>query len=64
MAVVPAYLLWITVTCAIIWFMIVVMPANIAKAPGQGWTVQIIMGIMLILNFLFIWDFIKMRKEP
>jgi carbon starvation protein len=63
MAVVPAYLLWITVTCAIIWFMIVVMPANIAKAPGQGWTVQVIMGIMLLLNFLFIFDFIKMRKK-
>lgn len=62
MAVVPAYLLWITVTCAIIWFMIVVMPANIAKAPGQGWTVMAIMGIMLILNFIFIFDFFKMRK--
>jgi carbon starvation protein len=63
MAVVPAYLLWITVTAAIVWFMIVVMPDNIAKSPGQGWTVQIIMAIMLIANGLFIWDFIKMRKE-
>lgn len=63
MAVVPAYLLWITVTCAIIWFMIVVQPANIAKAPGQGWTIQIIMAIMLILNFIFIFDFYKMRKK-
>jgi carbon starvation protein len=63
MAVIPAYILWVTVTAAIIWFMIVVMPSNIAKAPGQGWTVQIIMGIMLLLNFLFIFDFIKMRNE-
>jgi carbon starvation protein len=63
MAVVPAYFLWVTVTAAIIWFMYVVMPANIAKAPGQGWTVQIIMGIMLVLNFLFIYDFIKMRGK-
>jgi carbon starvation protein len=63
MAVVPAYLLWITVTCAIVWFMIVVMPDNIAKAPGQGWTMQTIMAIMLVLNFLFIFDFIKMRKK-
>jgi hypothetical protein len=38
------------------------MPDNIAKNPGQGWTVQIIMGIMLILNLLFIWDFIRLRK--
>lgn len=62
MAVVPAYFLWVTVTSAIIWFMIVVMPANIAKAPGQGWTVMAIMAIMLILNLTFIYDFIKMRK--
>jgi len=63
MAVVPAYILWVTVTAAIIWFMIVVMPTNIAKAPGQGWTVQIIMGIMLVMNFLFIYDFIKSRGK-
>jgi hypothetical protein len=43
--------------------MAVVMPANIAKAPGQGWTVQIIMGIMLIMNVIFIVDFVKSRKK-
>ncbi len=64
MAVIPAWLLWITVTAAIIWFMAVVMPGAIAKSPGQGWTVQIIMGIMLILNILFIVDFTKSRKQP
>ncbi len=63
MAVIPAWLLWITVTAAIIWFMAVVMPGAIAKSPGQGWTVQIIMGIMLILNVLFIVDFTKSRKQ-
>jgi carbon starvation protein len=63
MAVVPAWLLWITVTAAIVWFMYVVMPGAIAKSPGQGWTVQIIMGIMLILNILFIVDFMKSTKK-
>jgi len=63
MAVAPAWLLWITVTCAIIWFMSVVMPGAIAKAAGPGWTVQIILGIMLLLNVLFIVDFVKMRKK-
>lgn len=63
MAVVPAWLLWITVTAAIIWFMSVVMPGAIAKDPGPGWTVQIIMGIMLILNVLFIVDFTKSTKK-
>jgi carbon starvation protein len=63
MAVAPAWVLWFTVTFAIIWFMWVVMPGAIAKAPGQGWTVQIIMGIMLLLNILFIVDFVKMGKK-
>ena len=63
MAVIPAWFLWFTVSAAIIWFMAVVMPANIAKAPGQGWTVQIIMGIMLIMNVIFIVDFVKSRKK-
>ncbi len=63
MAVAPAWVLWVTVTFAIIWFMWVVMPGAIAKAPGQGWTVQIIMGIMLLLNILFIVDFVKMKKK-
>ena len=62
MATIPAMLLWVTVTAAIIWFMYVVMPDNIAKNPGQGWTVQIIMGVMLVLNTIFIWDFLKLRK--
>ncbi len=63
MAVVPAWILWITVSSAIVWFMYVVMPGAIAKQPGPGWTVQIIMGIMLLLNIIFIVDFVKSRKE-
>lgn len=62
-AVIPAWFLWITVTAAIIWFMSVVMPASIAKDPGTGWTVQIIMGILLLLNLLFIYDFAKSKKK-
>jgi carbon starvation protein len=63
MATVPAWFLWFTVTAAIIWFMYVVMPGAIAKDPGPGWTVQVIMGIMLLLNFLFIFDFAKSGKK-
>jgi carbon starvation protein len=62
MATIPAFLLWITVTSAIIWFMVVIMPDSITKNPAQGWTVQAIMAAMLILNLLFIWDFIRLRK--
>lgn len=63
MATVPAWFLWFTVTAAIIWFMYVVMPGAIAKQPGPGWTVQIILGIMLLLNILFIVDFVKSGKK-
>ena len=60
-AVIPAYLLWITVTCAILWFIIVVQPGAIAAKPVPGWTVMIILCVMLVLNFLFIGDFIKSK---
>jgi carbon starvation protein len=63
MAVVPAWFLWITVTSAIIWFMVVVMPTSVQKTPGAGYTVAAIMIAMLILNFMFIWDFVRMRKK-
>ena len=62
-AVIPAWGLWITVTSAIVWFMAVVMPGNIAKNPGSGWTVMIILAIMLILNIVFIVDFAKAYKK-
>ena len=63
MAVIPAWFLWITVTSAIIWFMVVVMPTSVQKTPGAGYTVAAIMIAMLILNFMFIWDFVRMRKK-
>jgi len=62
MATIPALLLWVTVTSAIIWFMIVIMPDAITKNPAQGWTVQAIMAAMLVLNVIFVWDFLKLRK--
>ncbi|MCX7981367.1 MAG: carbon starvation protein A [Syntrophales bacterium] len=62
-AIAPAWFLWVTVTCGIIWFMAVVMPPSIAKTPGAGWTLQAIMAIMLILNIIFIVDFVKSRKN-
>ena len=62
-AVIPAWLLWITVTCAIVWFIVVVQPGAIAAKPGPGWTVMVILCVMLLLNFVFIWDFIKARAH-
>jgi carbon starvation protein len=63
-ALIPAYALWITVTAAIIWFSAVVLPGTIASNPATGITVLIIEVIMLIMNFVFIVDFLKTRNEP
>jgi carbon starvation protein len=60
-AVVPAFLLWVTVTVAIVWFMWVVQPGAIKAQPGPGWTVMVILGIMLIMNFIFIFDFTRSK---
>jgi carbon starvation protein len=60
-AVIPAWILWVTVTAAIVWFIIMVQPGAIANKPFTGWTVMVILCIMLILNFLFVWDFVKSK---
>ncbi len=62
-AVIPAWLLWITVTCGLVWFMAVVLPGSIAAKPVSGWTVMIIVGIMLIMNMVFIVDFVRSYKK-
>lgn len=61
---IPAYLLWITVTAAIIWFSAVVLPGTIKANPVTGITVLIIEITMLILNFIFIIDYLKHRNQP
>lgn len=62
MTLVPAVLLWVTVTAAMIWFCIVVIPATIAASPATGWTVLVIEVVMLVLNFIFVVDFFKSRS--
>jgi len=61
-AVVPAWLLWITVTAAIIWFIFNVQIGAIAKKPGPGWTIMVLLVVMFVLNFVFIYDFIKSKS--
>ena len=61
---IPAYLLWITVTAAIIWFSVVVLPGTIEANPTTGIVVLIIEIVMLIMNFVFIIDFLKNKNKP
>jgi carbon starvation protein len=64
MALVPAYLLWITVTAAILWHMFVVVLPAIQGNPVTNTVVFIVEGLMFILNVIFIIDFVKTRKDP
>ncbi len=61
-AVVPAWLLWITVTAGIVWFIFSVQIGAIAKNPGPGWTIMVLLVVMFLLNFVFIYDFIKSKS--
>jgi carbon starvation protein len=61
-AIVPAALLWITVTAGIVWFIFNVQIGAIAKNPGPGWTIMVLLIVMFVLNFLFIYDFIKSKS--
>jgi len=61
-AVIPAWLLWITVTAAIIWFIFKVQIDAIAKKPLPGWVIMVLLVVMFILNFVFIYDFIKSKS--
>ena len=62
-ALIPAYLLWITVTVAIIWFIFVILPGTLQTNLVAGVTILVIEIIMLIMSVVFIFDFIKHRQE-
>lgn len=64
MALIPAYLLWITVTAAILWHMFVVVLPAIAGNPVTNTVVFVIEAFMFILNIIFIIDFVKTRNDP
>jgi carbon starvation protein len=61
-ALIPAWLLWVTVTAAIIWFILVVQIGALAAKPVPGWTVLVLLVVMLFLNFVFIYDFVKSKS--
>jgi carbon starvation protein CstA len=69
-ALIPALFLWITVTAALFWYLIVVsIPEIQAAADAQAMVtplmVGIIVAVMLALNFILIFDFWGViRKKP
>ncbi len=59
----PAFFLWITVTIALIWYEVIVVPATIATGKIlTGYVVGAIIAISLILNIMLLIDFLKGLK--
>lgn len=63
-AFIPAMALWVTVTAAMVWYLAVIVPVVWSSAPATGGTVGAITVIMLIINFVFIFDFFKTLNSP
>jgi len=59
----PAFFLWITVTLALIWYLIVAVPTFMAKHPAQAYALGIMVLVMLILNFILIFDYFTPKPE-
>ena len=55
--IIPVFILWPTVTSALIWFLFRVVPKHL---PGiLGFSLGIIVILMIVLNFLLLYNFIK-----
>jgi carbon starvation protein len=64
LVVIPAGLLWVTVTCGLIWYTFVILPGFFTGAPDMkklitGVVVGAITLIMLYLNFVTVAQFFK-----
>ncbi len=60
---IPALFLWITVSIAMVWYLIKVIPVFMAKSPVQAWVLGIMMVVMLILNLILVYDFATPDKN-
>ena len=63
MVMLPALFLWVTVTAALIWYLVKPVPVYIHKNPVQGYAIAIMVVIMLLLNFMLILDFFLSKGE-
>jgi len=63
MVIIPAMFLWITVTCALIWFLIKAVPTYMHKSHVMAYILGIVVVIMLILNFILIFDYLTTKEK-
>ena len=63
-ALIPGIFFWISVSAAMVWYLLKVVPVYVKTDPVQGYIVSGIMIIMLILNCMLMVSFIKnFRKK-
>jgi carbon starvation protein len=60
---IPALFLWLTVTLAVLWYLINAVPVFYQKNPAQAVALGIMTVVMLALNLLLIYDFFRPEKE-
>ncbi len=63
MVVIPALLLWFTVSCALVWFLIKAIPVFMAKNPVRAYILGGFVVIMLLLNLILIFDYFTSKPE-
>ncbi|HIP92972.1 MAG TPA: carbon starvation protein A [Desulfurobacteriaceae bacterium] len=59
----PAYILWVTVTIALIWYLVKIVPVFGVKNPTQATALGIMTLVMILLNFVLMYDYLKGKKD-
>lgn len=64
-ALVPALLLWLTVTAALVWYLVVVLFPQLNAIKADTIPLIIMISVMLVLNFILLYDFfdVVVRKK-
>ena len=60
---IPALFLWLTVTLAVLWYLVNAVPVFYQKNPAQAIVLGAMTVVMLALNLLLIYDFFKPEKH-
>ena len=60
---IPALLLWVTVSLAMVWYLFIAVPTFYAKNPVKAIILGAMVVIMLVLNLLLIYDYFKPEKD-
>lgn len=63
---VPALALWLTVTAALLWYLVFAIPEFASRSMAQAVVLGVVVAIMVILNLLLLVDFTvrMLRKDP